>query len=101
VLTDPRENERFFVKDPLAASSWLKQLGTGYDANIPRSPRGQTRIVSAWAGTLQLSAFIALVVLPIILVTEAWQARAGAAATALACATARRSFLRYLRIRVS
>ncbi|MFH9009003.1 hypothetical protein ACH4E5_37925 [Streptomyces afghaniensis] len=57
--------------------------------------------MSAWTGTLQLSAFIALAVLPIILVTEAWQAPTGAAATALACAAARRSSLRYLRIRVS
>ncbi|WSQ15125.1 hypothetical protein OG604_49635 [Streptomyces sp. NBC_01231] len=57
--------------------------------------------MSAWAGTLQLSAFLALVVLPIVLVTEVWQAPTGAAAMALACAAARRSFLRYLRIRVS
>ncbi|MEU0248280.1 hypothetical protein ABZ192_28925 [Streptomyces sp. NPDC006235] len=88
------------MNDPLPASNW-HQLGTGYDANIPHGLSGQTRIVSAWAGTLQLSAFIALVILPIILVTEAWQAPTGAAATALACAGARRSFLRYLRIRVS
>jgi hypothetical protein len=89
------------VIDPLPASGWLHRLETGYDANIPRGLRGQTRVVSAWAGTLQLSAFLALVVLPVVLVTEAWQVPAAAAAMAVACATARRSFLRYLRIRVS
>ncbi|GAA4027036.1 hypothetical protein [Streptomyces plumbiresistens] len=89
------------MNDPLPASGWLQQLETGYDANIPRGLRGQTRVVSAWAGTLQLSAFLALVVLPIVLVTDAWQAPTGAAVMALVCAAARHSFLRYLRIRVS
>ncbi|MGC4815845.1 hypothetical protein ACLQ29_35595, partial [Micromonospora sp. DT228] len=80
--------------------NWL-QLGTGYDANIPSSLRGQTRIVSAWAGTLQISAFIAMVILPIILVTEAWQAPTGAAATALACAPATRTIHPYPPLSVS
>lgn len=87
--------------DPLPASGWHQQLESGYDANIPRVLCGQTRVVSAWAGTLQLSAFLALVVLPLVLVTEVWQAPTVAAVMALACAAARRSYLHYLRVRVS
>ncbi|MFE0520853.1 hypothetical protein [Streptomyces sp. NPDC058954] len=56
--------------------------------------------MSVWAGTLQLSAFLALVVLPIILVAEAGQARVIAASITVACAAARQSFLRYLRVKV-
>ncbi|MFI1415626.1 hypothetical protein ACH4Y0_37755 [Streptomyces sp. NPDC020707] len=87
--------------DPLPASGRFQRPGTGYDANIPRDLRGQTRVVSAWAGTLQFSAFLALVVLPLILVTEALQAPAGAALMVLVSAATRHSCLRYLRVRLS
>ncbi|MEU6497786.1 hypothetical protein [Streptomyces sp. NPDC046984] len=90
-----------FSKIDLLPASWLLKPETGYDANIPRTLRGQTRVVSAWAGTMQLSAFLMLVVLPLILITEAWQAPTVATLVALTCATARHSYLRYQRIRVS
>ncbi|WP_306316861.1 MULTISPECIES: hypothetical protein [unclassified Streptomyces] len=57
--------------------------------------------MSAWAGTLQLSVFVALVVLPLVLITGAWQAPVGVCALASAFALTRHSFVRYLRIHKS
>ncbi|MFJ9179178.1 hypothetical protein [Streptomyces sp. NPDC102360] len=68
------------------------------EATLPRLRRRETRVLSAWTGTLQLSAFLALVVLPIVLLTDAWQAPTGVGALALTHALTRRSFIRYLRI---
>ncbi|ELP66150.1 hypothetical protein ACOT81_39690 [Streptomyces sp. WI04-05B] len=85
--------------DLYRATDWLKSAA-GYDANIPRSLRGETRTLVAWAVTVQLSFFLLLVVLPLILVTEAWQAPAGVAAASLSWAASRHSSLRYLRVRL-
>ena len=87
--------------DPRPVPGWLQQPETGYDANIPHGQRGETRGVRAWAVTLQLSAFLAVIVLPIILVTGTRQAPGAVAVVALAYAAARRSYLHYLHVRVS
>ncbi|MEV6594751.1 hypothetical protein [Streptomyces acidicola] len=79
----------------------LLKSAADYDANIPRGLRGQTRTLVAWAVTAQLSVFLLLVVLPLILVTDAWQAPTGAAAAAVSWAAARHSCLRYLRVRLT
>ncbi|WNO70155.1 hypothetical protein [Streptomyces sp. AM8-1-1] len=84
-----------------AVPGWLQKPEASYDANIPHVLDAQTRLVSAWAGTVQLSAFLALLVLPIVLITGDWQTPDGAVVLALACAAARRSHLRYLRLQVS
>lgn len=61
--------------DPLPASGWLSHAATGYDANIPRGLRGQTGVVSVWAVTLQFSAFLVLVVLPLVTRIFSWHKR--------------------------
>ncbi|MGQ4374811.1 hypothetical protein ACN6K9_001682 [Streptomyces sp. SAS_267] len=85
----------------LSDSGWIHKPESGYDANIPHGQDAQTRRVSAWAGTLQLSAFLALLVLPIILITGTSPALEGPALLGLVCAAARHSQLRYLRVHVS
>lgn len=84
----------------LSDSGWIQKPESGYEANIPHSLTAQTRLVSAWAGTLQLSVFLALLVLPLVLITEVRQTPEGAMVLALVCAAARRSHLRYLRVQV-
>ncbi|TXS54858.1 hypothetical protein EAO69_43210 [Streptomyces sp. me109] len=85
----------------LSDSGWIQKPESGYDANIPHGLNAQTRLVSAWAGTLQLSAFLALLVLPLILIADVRQTPEEAMILALICAAARRSHLRYLRVQVS
>ncbi|MER7179496.1 hypothetical protein ABT404_08425 [Streptomyces hyaluromycini] len=87
--------------DRFSVSGFRRKPGTGHDANIPQVPRGETRRLSAWAGTVQLSAFLALLVLPVILVTDGWQTLHGAVLLAMASGAARHSGLRYLRLRAS
>ena len=84
-----------------SGSGSIKKPEPGYDANIPHGADVQTRLLSAWAGTLQLSAFLALLVLPLILITGAWQAPYTAVVLAAVCAAARRSHIRHLRVRIS
>ncbi|MFI7337220.1 hypothetical protein ACIBUY_04685 [Streptomyces sp. NPDC050085] len=86
--------------DQLSAGGRLRR-SAGYEATLPQLRRRETRVLSAWTGTLQLSAFVALLVLPIVLITGAWQAPAVAGGLAWAYAATRRSSVRYLRIRAS
>ncbi|MFD5752477.1 hypothetical protein [Streptomyces sp. NPDC127033] len=65
----------------------------GHDANIPQFRRGKTCLSISWVVTLEWSAFIALLVGPMILVSGVWQAPAGAAATVGALLTAHRSHI--------
>ncbi|MET7944156.1 hypothetical protein [Streptomyces sp. NPDC005302] len=80
---------------------FLQKPQPGYDANIPHGLDAQTRRLSAWAGTLQLSAFLALLVLPLILITGTRHAPETAGVLALLWTAVRRSHLHYLRVRVS
>ncbi|MEV8628570.1 hypothetical protein [Streptomyces sp. NPDC051079] len=70
-----------------------------HDANIPSFSVGETRSVSAWDVTLQAGLFVSLVILPLILITGVWEAPASAAIVWLALRAARRSSLRYQRLR--
>ncbi|MFI0235394.1 hypothetical protein [Streptomyces sp. NPDC016845] len=86
--------------DPLSAVGRYRPP-TGYEATLPQLRRSETHVLSAWGGTLQLSAFLALVVLPILLISGTWQAPACFGAIASVYALTRHSSVRYLRIRRS
>ncbi len=86
--------------DPFSAVRRIRRP-VGYEATLPRLHGRETQELSAWAGTLQLSVFVALVVLPLVLITGAWQAPVGVCALASAFALTRHSFVRYLRIHKS
>ncbi|MDH2394129.1 hypothetical protein QCN29_36470 [Streptomyces sp. HNM0663] len=63
----------------------------GHDRNIPQFTAGETHRVSAWAVTLEMSAFVALVVGPLVLISDAWEAPTAAVAMVAALGAARRS----------
>jgi hypothetical protein len=87
------------VIDLFRAVGWL-QSAASHDANIPRGRGAETRTLVAWAVTAQLSAFLSLVVLPLVLVTGSWQAPASAAAVAASWMATRHSRFNYLRVRI-
>lgn len=72
-----------------------------HDANIPPRVAGETQYVSAWDVTLHAGLFVSLVILPLILITGAWEAPVSAAIVWIAIRAARRSFVRYQRLRHS
>ncbi|WP_421110308.1 hypothetical protein [Streptomyces sp. NEAU-S77] len=76
------------------------QSATCDDVNIPRSDRSETRILSAWTVTAQASVFLAVAVLPVILISNSWTAAAASSVVALLLAT-RKSYVRYQRIQLS
>ncbi|MFJ3841115.1 hypothetical protein ACWGHM_36935 [Streptomyces sp. NPDC054904] len=71
----------------------------GHDANIPPRTAGETRYASAWDVTAEASLFIILVILPIMLITKAWEAPASAAIVWIAFRSVRHSRIRYQRLR--
>ncbi|MFB7919506.1 hypothetical protein [Streptomyces sp. NPDC056061] len=74
---------------------------TGYDANIPARGAGETHYVSAWDVTFQAALFVSLVILPLMLITGAWEAPASAGIVWIAVRAVRRSSFRYQRLRHS
>ncbi|MGW9067989.1 hypothetical protein ACWGQT_00860 [Streptomyces yangpuensis] len=77
------------------------QAAAGPDANIPHFVVGETRTVRAWDVTVQVGAFIAIVIAPLIMITGAWQAPAAVGLCGMVFMAVRRSHLRYQRIRLS
>ncbi|WP_424862816.1 hypothetical protein [Streptomyces sp. MMS24-I29] len=76
-------------------------LAVRHDANIPPRVVGETQCVSAWDVTFQAGLFVALVILPLILITGAWEAPTSTAIVWFAIRAARRSSFRYQRLRRS
>ncbi|MYU09380.1 hypothetical protein GTZ78_01425 [Streptomyces sp. SID8361] len=76
------------------------QSATCDDVNIPRPGSSETRIMSARTVTAQASAFLAMPVLLVILISSSWTAPATSSLVALLLAT-RKSYCRYLRIRLN
>lgn len=85
--------------DPLSVAA-LNWAATRDDASIPRLPRAETRITSAWTVTVQASVFLAVLVLPIILIRGWWDAPATAALVAGLMVAMRRSGCHYQRLRL-
>ncbi|MFD7817629.1 hypothetical protein ACFV6E_32615 [Streptomyces sp. NPDC059785] len=79
----------------------LLRAATCDDVNIPRFLRGETRIASAWAVTLQASVFLAIVVMPVILIRGWWTAPATATVVAALLMATRQSHCRYQRFRLN
>ncbi|GAA3798124.1 hypothetical protein GCM10022403_034980 [Streptomyces coacervatus] len=86
--------------DPFSVAALIR-AATRDDASIPRLPRNETRIASAWTVTVQASVFLAVVVLPLILILGWWTAPATAAVVAGLMATMRQSRCFYQRFRLS
>lgn len=86
--------------DPFSVAS-LVRAATRDDASIPRPPRPETRIASAWTVTVQASVFLALLVLPTILIRGWWAAPATTALLAGLMVAMRQSHCNYQRIQVS
>lgn len=86
--------DRLFPADSIRSA-------TDNDVNIPRFLRSETRLISAWAVTLQATVFLALVAVPLVLINDVWAAPAGTGLTAALAWTMRHSSLRYQRVRVS
>ncbi|MFM9700161.1 hypothetical protein [Streptomyces europaeiscabiei] len=79
----------------------LFQVATRDDASIPRLPRNETRVASAWTVTVQASVFLAVVVAGVILIRGWWTAPASAAVVAGLVMAVRQSHCRYQRLRLS
>ncbi|MEU5382110.1 hypothetical protein ABZ359_42655 [Streptomyces sp. NPDC005968] len=86
--------------DPLSVAA-LTRVATGDDASIPRLVRAETRMASAWTVTVQASVFLAVVVLPMILIRGWWAAPATTAVVAGLVVGMRQSRCHYQRFRLS
>ncbi|MDK9497048.1 hypothetical protein QEZ40_001696 [Streptomyces katrae] len=84
--------------DRISAAGRLRPAA-GHDANIPPRIAGETQYVSAWDVTLQAGVFVSLVVLPLLLITKAWEAPASAGIMWIAFRAVRHSGFRYQRLR--
>ncbi|GGS95704.1 hypothetical protein [Streptomyces violaceus] len=85
--------------DSLSAAALIR-AATRDDASIPRLPRAETRIASAWTVTVQASVFLAVLVLPVILIRDWWAAPATTALVAGLMVAMRRSGCRYQRLQL-
>ncbi|MFG2305291.1 hypothetical protein [Actinacidiphila glaucinigra] len=85
--------------DPYFAAE-VSPAATRNDASIPRRSRTETRIASAWTVTVQVSAFLALLVLPVILIRGWWAAPATTALVAGLTVATRQSRCHYQRLRL-
>jgi hypothetical protein len=88
------------VLDPFPVAALLR-AATRDDASIPRPSQGETRIASVWTVTVQASVFLAIAVLPLIVI-HGWPAvPSSAAAMAGLVVATRQSQCRYLRLRLN
>lgn len=76
------------------------RAATRDDASIPRRSHPETRGMSAWTVTVQASAFLAVAVLPVLLIRDQWTGPATTAVVAGLSVMLRQSQLRYQRIRL-
>ncbi|MFB8183397.1 hypothetical protein ACFC8N_47035 [Streptomyces sp. NPDC055966] len=86
--------------DPFSAAA-LFRAATCDDASIPRLRRTETRITSAWTVTVQAGAFLAVLVVPTILIHGWWEAPATTALVAGLMVAMRQSRFHYQRFRLS
>ncbi|MET9116059.1 hypothetical protein ABZX38_17930 [Streptomyces longwoodensis] len=85
--------------DPFTvAARWA---ATRDDASIPRLLRPETGTASAWAVTVQASVFLAVLVLPVILIRGWWTTPATAVLETGLLVAMRQSRCHYQRIRLS
>jgi hypothetical protein len=82
-----------------AADSFVS--AAGHDGNIPQLAPIETRALSAWAVTLDASAFLALLVAPLVVTTDMWREPAGVVVLVTALAVTRRSQVTHQRVRMS
>jgi hypothetical protein len=87
------------VLDSLSAAALIR-AATRDDASIPRLSRTETRIASAWSVTVQASVFVAILVLPVILIRGWWAAPATTVLVAGLMVAMRRSGCRYQRLQL-
>ncbi|MFE1797701.1 hypothetical protein ACFW9L_16220 [Streptomyces sp. NPDC059517] len=71
------------------------------DASIPRLSPDETHTASAWTVTVQASVFLAVVVVPVILIRDWWAAPATSAVVTALIVAMRQSHCHYQRFRLS
>lgn len=99
LVTGTKEGRKVPVLDPYFAAK-VSPAATRNDASIPRRSRTETRIASAWTVTVQVSVFLALLVLPVILIRGWWAAPATTALIAGLTVATRQSRCHYQRLRL-
>ncbi|MEV7068888.1 hypothetical protein AB0N97_39880 [Streptomyces collinus] len=85
--------------DSLSVAALIR-AATRDDASIPRLPWTETRIAGAWTVTVQASVFLAVLVLPVILIRGWWAAPATTVLVAGLTVAMRRSGCRYQRLQL-
>ncbi|WP_332880948.1 hypothetical protein [Streptomyces sp. NBC_00564] len=86
--------------DRFSATALIRAV-TRDDASIPRLSRDETRTASAWTVTVQASVFLAVVVMPVILIRGWWAAPATTAVVTGLFVAMRQSRCHYQRLRLS
>ncbi|MGW0316049.1 hypothetical protein [Streptomyces flavidovirens] len=72
----------------------------GHDGNIPQLAPSETQALNAWAVTLDASAFLALLVAPLVVISGMWQDPDGAVVLLTALGVTRRSQITHKRVRL-